>query len=187
MSKIPRSSCFKRTAQICVEYVDNIKILCSLVGFPFQKGRHQLSNIPSWAEDQCAVIKFKPYIFYPHKKIYVQLTVNHVDYSNAAFVHEATIPWVESVNISQFTACVTRAGRNDYPSDSFATVDWIAYQGAPSGGVTGEEKFSRWWTGTICQAVTLPNVSILSDPRVWPSLFLSSFMIKPKKLRQRKS
>lgn len=161
MSKIPRSSCFKRTAQICVEYPDNIKIFCSFVGFPFQKGRHQLPNIPSWAEDQCAVIKFKPYIFYPHKKIYVQLTVNHANYSDANFVHEATIPWVESVNISQFTACVTRAGRNDYPSDSFATVDWIAYQGAPSGGVTGEEKFSRWWTGTICQTVTLPNVSIL--------------------------
>ena len=139
--------------------------LCSLLGFPFQKGRYQLPNIPSWAEDQCAAIKFKPYIFYPHKKIYVQLTVNHVNYSDATFVHEATIPWVESVNISQFTACVTRAGRNDYPSDSFATVDWIAYQGAPPGGVTGEEKFARWWTGTICQTISLPNVCVLGDPR----------------------
>ena len=69
------------------------------------------------------------------------------------------LPWVESVNSTQFTACVTRAGRNDYPTDSFATVDLIAYQGAPPGGVAGEEKFSRWWTGTSCQTVTLPNVS----------------------------
>ena len=87
--------------------------------------------------------------------------MNHVNYSDAAFVHEATTPWVERVNSTQFTACVTRAGRNDYPADSFATVDWISYQGAPPGGVTGEEKFSRWWTGTSCQTVTLPNVSVM--------------------------
>ena len=123
-----------------------------------QKGRHEFQNLPSWAEDQCEAIQFQPYIFYPHQKIHIQLTVNHVNYTDAAFVHEAVIPWVESVNSTQFTACVTRAGRNDYPADSFATVDWIAYQGAPPGGVAGEEKFSRWSTGTSCQTVTLPNV-----------------------------
>ena len=130
-----------------------------LVGFPLQKGRHTFQNIPSWAEDQCEIIKFEPFIFYPDQKIHVQLTVNHINYSDAAVVHEATIPWVESVNSTQFTACVTRAGRNDYPTDSFATVDWVAYQGAPSGGVAGEEMFSRWWTGTSCQTVTLPKVN----------------------------
>ena len=52
-----------------------------------------------------------------------------MNYSDSTLVHEATTPWVESVNNTQFTACVTRAGRNDYPSDSFATVDWVAYQG----------------------------------------------------------
>ncbi len=102
---------------------------CILAGFPLQKGRHKFQNLPSWAEDQCEVIKFEPFIFYPHKKIYIQLTVNHMNYSDATFVHEATSPWVESVNSTQFTACVTRAGRNDYPSDSFATIDWVAYQG----------------------------------------------------------
>ena len=141
--------------KICFNY------FCSFAGFPLQKGRHKFQNHPSWAEDQCEIIKFEPYIFYPHKKIYIQLTVNHVNYSDPSLVHEATTPWVESVNSTLFTACVTRAGRNDYPSDSFATVDWIAYQGAPSGGVAGEEKFSRWWTGTSCQTVTLPSVSWL--------------------------
>ncbi len=130
-----------------------------LAGFPLQKGRHKFQNVPSWAEDQCEVIKFEPFVFYPHKKIYIQLTVNHINYSDSTFVHEATTPWVESVNSSQFTVCVTRAGRNDYPSDSFATIDWVAHQGAPPGGVAGEEMFSRWWTGTSCQTVTLPNVS----------------------------
>ncbi|XP_078382508.1 uncharacterized protein LOC144665195 isoform X2 [Oculina patagonica] len=136
-------------------------------GFPLQKGRHEFQNIPSWAEDQCEVIQFEPYIFYPHKKIYIQLTVNHHNYSDATFVHEATTPWVESVNSTQFTACVTRAGRNDYPSDSFATIDWIAYQGAPSGGVVGEEMFSRWWTGTSCRTVILPNGKYSRSPKIF--------------------
>ena len=134
--------------------------LCSFAGFPLQKGRHIFENVPTWADDHCKIIRFEPYKFYPHQKVYVQLTVNHVNYSDSTFVHEATIPWVESVNSTQFTACVTRAGRNDYPLDSFATIDWIAHQGAPPGGVAGQEKFSRWWTGTKCQTVTLPNVSV---------------------------
>ena len=132
---------------------------CSLVGFPVQRGRHNFKNTPSWAEDQCEVIKFDPFIFYPLKKIYVQLSVNHFNYSDASVVHEAATPWVESVNSTQFTACVTRAGRNDYPSDSFATIDWVAYQGAPPGGISGEETFSRWWTGTSCQTVAFSKVT----------------------------
>ncbi|KAL9963348.1 hypothetical protein ACROYT_G032545 [Oculina patagonica] len=139
----------------------------SCTGFPLQKGRHTFQNVPSWAEDQCEVIRFEPFIFYPHQKIYIQLTVNHINYSDSAFVHEATTPWVESVNSTQFTACVTRAGRNDYPSDSFATIDWVAYQGSPSGGVAGEEMFSRWWTGTSCQTVTFPKGKYSSSPTIF--------------------
>ncbi|XP_068736596.1 uncharacterized protein [Montipora capricornis] len=139
----------------------------SCAGFPLQKGRHQFKNHPSWAEDQCETIQFEPFIFYPHQKIFIQLTVNHVNYSDPAYVHEATTPWVESVNSTQFTACVTRAGRNDYPSDSFATVDWVAYQGAPPGGIAGEKKFTRWWTGTSCQTVTLPSGKFSSQPTVF--------------------
>ncbi|CAH3104297.1 unnamed protein product [Pocillopora meandrina] len=142
----------------------NLKILLC---FPLQKGRHQFGNVPSWAEDQCEVIQFKSFIFYPDQKIYVQLTVNHVNYSDSTVVHEATTPWVESVNSTQFTACVTRAGRNDYPSDSFATVDWVAYQGAPSGGVAGEKWFSRWWTGTSCQKVTFAKGKFSQPPTIF--------------------
>ncbi|XP_068735147.1 uncharacterized protein [Montipora capricornis] len=139
----------------------------SCAGFPLQKGRHQFKNHPSWAEDQCETIQFEPFVFYPHQKIFIQVTVNHVNYSDPTYVHEATTPWVESVNSTQFTACVTRAGRNDYPSDSFATVDWVAYQGAPPGGIAGEKKFSRWWTGTSCQTVTLPSGKFSSQPTVF--------------------
>lgn len=138
----------------------------SCTGFPYLKGRHQFQNVPSWAEDQCDIIKSEQFVFYPHSKIYVQLTVNHFNYSNTTFVHEATISWVENLNTTQFTACVTRAGRNDNPSNSIATVDWIAYQGAPPGGITGEEKFSRWWTRTTCQRVTLPAEEYSDPPTV---------------------
>nr|XP_058960676.1 uncharacterized protein LOC131787615 [Pocillopora verrucosa] len=136
-------------------------------GFPMQKGRHEFQNTPSWAEDQCDVIKFKPFIFYPHMKIYVQLTVNHFNYSDDTLVHEATTPWVESINTTQFTACVTRAGRNDYPADSFALIDWVAYQGAPPGGIAGEEMFLTWWTGTSCRTVTFPNGKYSEPPSIF--------------------
>ena len=85
--------------------------------FPFQTARHEFQNIPIWAENQCETFNFQqfyvfyPHVFYPHSKIHVQLTVNHVNYSDASFVHEAVAAWVESVNTTQFTACVTRAGR----------------------------------------------------------------------------
>ena len=130
------------------------------VGFPMQKGRHEFQNTPTWIEDQCDVIKFKPFVFYPHMEIYVQLTVNHFNYTYADWVHEATTPWVESLNITQFTACVTRTGKNKYLADSFASVDWVAYQGAPSGGVAGKVNFSTWWTGTSCRTVSFPKVCI---------------------------
>ena len=33
---------------------------------------------------------------------------------------------------------MTSAGRNDRATQEFATVDWMAYQGAPGGGVSGK-------------------------------------------------
>ena len=131
------------------------------VGFPMQKGRHEFPNPPPGIEDQCVVIKFKPFIFYPLKEVHVQLSVNHFNYSYADWVHEAATPWVESVNITQFTACVTRTGKNKYLADSFPSIDWMAYQGNPPGGVAGEANFTTWSTGTSCVTVPLsPKVGI---------------------------
>jgi len=55
---------------------------------------------------------------------------------------------------------VTIAGRNDRQTREFATVDWMAYQGAPNGGVAGNTRIPQWWTGTKCEEITLPNVSV---------------------------
>ena len=47
--------------------------------------------------------------------------------------------WVEDLRENNFTICVTQAGRNEKKNvKTFAMVDWLAYQGAPDGGVSGE-------------------------------------------------
>ena len=56
--------------------------------------------------------------------------------------------------------CVTAAGRNDRSAQDFAAVDWMAYQGAPDGGVAGKTRLPEWWTGSQCKEVTLPQASV---------------------------
>ena len=62
----------------------------------------------------------------------------------------------------QFTACVMAAGYNERKSSANLSIDWIAYQGAPVGGVTGEVRMSQWWTGTTCKTVNFPSVIIFT-------------------------
>ena len=118
-----------------------------------------MPHIPTLGYSHCEIIHFQPYVFYPDKSIEVQITVNHVDTSDKSYVHDAAVSWVENVNHDQFTACVMAAGFNERKSKANVTVDWMAYQGAPVGGVAGEVHLSQWWTGTTCQTVKLPAVS----------------------------
>ena len=135
-------------------------LFCFLIlGFPFQHGRLDMPHIPTLGYSHCEIIHFKPYVFYPDKSIEVQITVNHVDTSDKSFVHDAAVSWVENVNYDQFTACVMAVGFNERKSKANVTVDWMAYQGAPVGGVAGEVRLSQWWTGTTCQTVKFPTVS----------------------------
>ena len=127
-----------------------------------EKGRLNLKHFPSWSEVICSTIHFSPQTFYPDKPVHVQATVNHVNSSDSAHVHEAAVVWVEKVLATQFRVCVTKAGRNeDHSPGGFATVDWMGYQGAPEGGVAGEMDISRWWTGTTCRTINLPRVKQL--------------------------
>ena len=50
------------------------------------------------------------------------------------------------------------AGFNERQSSANVTVDWMAYQGAPVGGVAGEVQISQWWTGTTCVTVKFSSV-----------------------------
>ena len=56
-------------------------------------------------------------------------------------------------------------------------MEWIAYQGSPEGGVSGEEKFARWWTATTCRTVNLPRVgkNVLSYLIVYVKALLLSY------------
>ena len=120
-----------------------------------------MPHIPSLGYSHCEVIRFQPYVFYPDKPIEVQITVNHIDTSDKSFVHDASVSWVERVDYHEFTACVMAAGFNERKSSANVTVDWIGYQGAPVGGVSGEVRISEWWTGTTCETVNYPSVSDL--------------------------
>jgi len=60
---------------------------------------------------------------------------------------------------NNFTVCVTQAGRNEKRNgETFATVDCLAYQGAPDGGVSGKMDMPTWQTGTSCRTVSLLSV-----------------------------
>ena len=118
-----------------------------------------MPHIPSLGYSHCEVIHLKPYVFYPDKPIQVQITVNHIDTNNKSYVHDAAVSWVENISYDRFTACVMAAGFNERQSTANVTVDWMAYQGAPVGGVAGEVQISQWWTGTTCVTVNFPSVS----------------------------
>ena len=121
-----------------------------------------MPHIPSLGYSHCEEIRLKLYVFYPDKPLEVQITVNHIDTSDKSYVHDAAVSWVENVSYDRFTTCVMAAGYNERKSKSNVTVDWMAYQGAPVGGVAGEVRISQWWTGTTCKSVNFPSVGIFS-------------------------
>ncbi|PFX13617.1 CD209 antigen-like protein E [Stylophora pistillata] len=136
-------------------------------GFPSQKGRHRLNHHPNWAEAVCEQVPLVPYVFYPDKPVHIQVSVNHVNFSDPSYVHEAVVAWVEDIRENNFTVCVTQAGRNEKKNGkTFASVDWLAYQGAPDGGVSGEMDMPTWWTGTSCRTVSLLPKKFESVPTV---------------------
>ena len=118
-----------------------------------------MPHIPSLGYSHCEAVRFRPFVFYPDKPIQVQITVNHIDTSDITYVHDAAVSWIEDVSYEQFTGCVMAAGYNERKSRANVSIDWIAYQGAPVGGVTGEVRMSQWWTGTTCETVSFPSVS----------------------------
>ena len=118
-----------------------------------------MPHIPSLGYSHCEAVRFRPFVFYPDKPIQVQITVNHIDTSDKTYVHDAAVSWIEDVSYEQFTGCVMAAGYNERKSRANVSIDWIAYQGAPVGGVTGEVLMSQWWTGTTCETVSFPLVS----------------------------
>ena len=121
------------------------------------RGRRYVTDVPRWSNSHCQVVQFDPLTFYPDKHVHVQISVSHVN--DTTPVHDAAVSWVENVGVNNFTFCVMESGRNEGPPHGFATVEYMAYQGAPSGSLAGLVSIPEWWTGTKCQTVDLSEVS----------------------------
>ncbi|XP_028411847.1 uncharacterized protein LOC114534584 [Dendronephthya gigantea] len=133
-------------------------------GFPKSRGRRNVPKVPRWSDAHCQTVEFDPLTFYPDKPVHVQTSVSHVN--DTSQVHDAAVSWVEDVNDNNFTFCVMESGRNEGPPHGFATVEYMAYQGAPSGGLAGVVSIPEWWTGTKCQLVDISLGSFSSTPTV---------------------
>ncbi|CAH3168587.1 unnamed protein product, partial [Porites lobata] len=138
----------------------------SCEGFPIVRGRVDLLQVPKWSDSNCQTVTFPPYRFYPDKQVHVQITVNHMKLNDSVTVHDAVTSWTESINTKNFTVCVMQTGRKEEGANPFATIDWVAYQGAPPEGLTGTVELQKWWSGTNCADVTFPTGKFAEAPIV---------------------
>ena len=74
--------------------------------------------------------------------------------NDSVTVHDAVTSWTESINTKNLTVCVMQSGSKEESTNPFA----MAYQGAPSEGLTGTVQLQKWWSGTKCADVTFPKV-----------------------------
>ncbi|PFX13555.1 Aggrecan core protein [Stylophora pistillata] len=135
-------------------------------GFPILHGRVKLLRVSECPESSCETVVFPPYSFYPNAEVHVQITLNHMSLNDSVTVHHAITSWTEKVNTQNFTICAMQSGRNGYNINPFATIDWMAYQGAPPQGTTGRIKMTKWWSGTNCAYVTFPKNKFHDSPYV---------------------
>ena len=116
--------------------------------------------MPKWSDSSCETVIFPPYRFYPEKQVRVQITVTHMNLNDSETVHDAVTSWIEDSNTKNFTVCAMQSGRKSRNFNPFATIIWVAYQGAPPNGMTGIIKMQEWWSGTKCAKVTFSKVSL---------------------------
>ena len=122
--------------------------------FVLQRGRVALRL---QTEDvRCRKVYFNTGNFESSKgNVRVQTTINYFNYSGN-FIHDATVTWVENVNLSSFDVCALKAGRLDRltPDGGLTFVDFIAFQEAPKSSSAGQVIMKNWWDGTQCESVT---------------------------------
>ncbi|KAK3740263.1 hypothetical protein QZH41_017827, partial [Actinostola sp. cb2023] len=118
---------------------------------------------------QCKTVNFSSPNFLPNRKVHIQASVNYNHASpNATYIHDAAVAWTEKITTSNFIVCALKTGRNDRatPDNGRTFVDYIAYQGAPLGAVAGEEVINKWWDGTTCKKVSLPEGKFAGKPNI---------------------
>ena len=97
--------------------------------------------------------------------------------NDSVTVHDAVTSWTENINTKNFTVCAMQSGRKGKNFNPFATLDWMAYQGAPRQGLTGNIKLQKWWSGTNCANVTFPKVQC---EHVYTKITFFYFCLMPK-------
>ena len=102
----------------------------------------------------CTTVKFST-SFAGVTEVKVFVSLSH----EGAFseVHVASVPWVESVTINGFKACIVETGDG---SKNSAVVNWLAFQGSPRGLECGSVLFPLLSTGTLCKSVFPSKVSM---------------------------
>ena len=121
----------------------------------FERGRVDISTDDT--ASSCSVVSFHPTMFDKEKPVHVQITANYVN-AQSGHVHDAVVSWIEKLNDASFHACVMVVGRE---TNHRVTVDWLVFQGKPSGVFAGRiQVVEEWWTGTTCKKVELPRVSM---------------------------
>lgn len=112
---------------------------------------------------QCRSAVLKNNTFNNYRRVHVQTTINYFNETinkTGSFVHDAAVTWAEQISVGGFSACVLKAGRLERktPDKGLTFIDYIAYQGAPEGAVSGEESLVSWLDGTHCRRVGIPEV-----------------------------
>ena len=71
-----------------------------------------------------------------YRRVHVQTTINYFN-ETGDFVDDAAVTWTEKIYAGGFNACVLKAGRleRQTPDNGLTFVDFVAYQGAPEGGM----------------------------------------------------
>ncbi|XP_078374649.1 uncharacterized protein LOC144658168 [Oculina patagonica] len=145
----------------------NITVLHNGSCYVFIMHRGRVALRLDSSDVQCRSAVFKNNTFNDFRRVHVQTTINYFN-ETGSFVHDAAVTWAEKISVGGFSACVLKAGRLDRktPDKGLTFIDYIAYQGAPEGAVSGEESLVSWWDGTHCRRVDIPEEKFTEPPSI---------------------
>ena len=94
-----------------------------------------------------------PRAFSSSRNVRVLSSISHGDVSST--VHDSAVVWASDVTERGFRVCVLESGLG---TNGSAIVNWIAFQGIPSGMLGGAASFSTFTSGTKCTRVNFAKV-----------------------------
>ena len=83
----------------------------------------------------------------------VLAAVSHGEESSS--IHDSAVVWTAGVTRSSFRVCMMETGVG---TNGSADVNWLAYQGTPTGMLGGVASFATFTSGTKCKRVDFAQV-----------------------------